>query len=316
MAALAGDKQQGEAPPVYSLGDFSSQQWQQALASDLVFLLAEAAINDKVPALAEQINKTSAPAHCLYWGETARQHSSISPFLIEADSNSWPLLEQEICQQPNWGIAIELDWYMAAHTPIQQQLELLQHLRSWSWLQTEAGESQILRIADFDVLECLLSASTLEQASALFGPIKKIIRYQGGEFSVLQCPNKSRSQNPAPQPRQLSPAQWQALQQFSQSGQMAQYQQHLQTSHAAIATWPPSQLEAFIEQQLAIAQQQSFGNQQDCAKFLSLAYIMGPGFEQQAWAQKLIQAKPQGPQTLMDKLYQAAMEQIEREGSV
>lgn len=298
------------------VAQIDSALWLSSIIEGGCFILAESAVNDEVPSLAEAANGFSLDYSRLYWGETGRIHASISPYLIHVTEDNWPVLKEKICQQLNWGIGIQLEWYMAAYTPAQQLTELLSHLRDWTWLETENGESRLLRLCDWQVLLILMEASTDNEISAIFGPVAQFVSLEGETLSSMTRTIKQKSDLPHRSPQRLSEHQWLALEHMQQYDHFVAYKNHLKAHHKQTLTWPEARLHSFIERQSLGAHEQGFTNRQDTVKFLSLSLIFGDTFVTQEWAEKVLKAKQEGTKTKMEKLYQAALDELDKEVSV
>jgi hypothetical protein len=293
-----------------------SALWLNSIAEGGCFILAESAVNDDVPSLAESFNGFSLEYSRLYWGETGRIHSSISPYLIHVTEDNWPILKEKICQEFNWGIGIQLEWYMNANTPPQQLTELLSHLREWTWLETESGEPRLLRISDWKVLSTLMEASTDNEVSAIFGPIAKFISVEGENLISMTRSIKQKYDIAHRSPQSLSEHQWLALNNMEHSEQHLAYKAHLKEHHSETSTWTDERLNNFINDQTNSASEQGFTHRQDTVKFLSLSLIFGQTFVTQEWATTILKTKQEGTKTKMEKLYQAALNELDKEVSV
>lgn len=294
----------------------ASAQWLNAITEGGCFILAEAAINGDVPSLAESLNGISVEYSRLYWGETGRIHSSISPYLIHVTEDNWPIIAEKICQKKNWGIGIQLQWYMNAYTPVQQLSELLSHLREWTWIEAETGESRLLRLSDWKVLSTLMNASTNNEAAALFGPIAQFIYLEGDNLSAMTRATKQKTDIAHRFPQALSGHQWQAISQMAQSSQQLAYQAHLKAHHQETLSWTDERLNSFVSTQVQRASEHGFTNSEETVKYLSLSLIFGEDFVKQAWAANVLTRTQQGGQTKMEKLYQAGLNELDKEVSV
>lgn len=68
----------------------------------------------------------------------------------------------------------------------------------------------------------------------------------------------------------------------------------------------------FTRQHMAQTQQSGFNNDCDIVRWLGLATELGPDFPQQPWAQSLLsQPENIGIKSRMDRLYQAAIDQLD-----
>ena len=295
------------------VASIDSALWLSSIVEGGCFILAESAINDDVPSLAENINGFALEHSRLYWDETGRIHASISPYLIHVTEDNWPALKDKVCQQPNWGIGIQLEWYMNAYTPAQQLTELLSHLREWTWLETDTGESRLLRLSDWSVLSTLMAASTDSEVSAIFGPIAKFVSVEGESLSMMTRSIKQKSDIAQRVPQVLSEHQWQALNLMEEGDQHLAYKEHLKNHHQETLSWSDEYFTQFVSQQIRSANEQGFTNKQDTVKFLSLSLIFGDTFVTQAWANTILKAKQEGTKTKMEKLYLAALKELDKD---
>ncbi len=91
------------------------------------------------------------------------------------------------------------------------------------------------------------------------------------------------------------------------------YQEHLKEHHQQTTKWSDEHLQQFIIKQTNHAEQLGFINRQDTVKHLSLAVIFGDDFSTQAWAEKIISTQPEGAQSQMSQLYQAALQELDKD---
>ncbi|WP_072033054.1 DUF4123 domain-containing protein [Plesiomonas sp. ZOR0011] len=290
-------------------GKYQDDEWQQLLDGQGLFMFAEAAINEAVPGLAEKWGGSLEQTR-LYWGETGKLHSTISPYLIPVHRQNWPELQRLVIHQPGWGLLLQLDWFMLAYTPLQQLQALLAHLRQWSWIDTPEDETAILRLSDWQVVKPLLTVSSPAEATALFGPVATIIDMSpDGGCEYLQLIERVEHDLAGHAPQQLSPAQWTALNSLSDSVAHDEYIEHIQAHHSVVKEWQSERLVSFIKEGEQEAFAHGFKNQQDVIRFLSLKLEMPVGFMAHPWAKKIM-AEPAeliGQQSRMDRLFEQAL---------
>ncbi|WP_421236869.1 DUF4123 domain-containing protein [Aeromonas jandaei] len=295
-------------------GKYQDDEWQQLLDGQGLFMFAEAAINEAVPGLAEKWGGSLEQTR-LYWGETGKLHSTISPYLIPVHRQNWPELQRLVIHQPGWGLLLQLDWFMLAYTPLQQLQALLAHLRQWSWITTPEDETAILRLSDWQVVKPLLTVSSPAEATALFGPVATIIDMSpDGGCEYLQLINRVEHDLAGYAPQQLSPAQWTALNSMSESVAHDEYIEHIQAHHPVVKGWQSEQLLSFIKDGEQEAFAHGFKNQQDVIRFLSLKLEMPAGFMALPWAKKIM-AEPAeliGQQSRMDRLFEQALCELDK----
>ncbi|WP_076495721.1 DUF4123 domain-containing protein [Aeromonas veronii] len=295
-------------------GKYQDDEWQQLLDGQGLFMFAEAAINEAVPGLAEKWGGSLEQTR-LYWGETGKLHSTISPYLIPVHRQNWPELQRLVIHQPGWGLLLQLDWFMLAYTPLQQLQALLAHLRQWSWITTPEDETAILRLSDWQVVKPLLTVSSPAEATALFGPVVKIIDVSPeGGCEYLQLIDRVEHDLAGRAPQRLSPAQWTALNSLSDSVAHDEYIEHIQAHHPVVKGWQSEQLFSFIKEGEQEAFAHGFKNQQDVIRFLSLKLEMPAGFMALPWAKKIM-AEPAeliGQQSRMDRLFEQALCELDK----
>ncbi|WP_279488056.1 DUF4123 domain-containing protein [Aeromonas veronii] len=295
-------------------GKYRDDEWQQLLDGQGLFMFAEAAINEAVPGLAEKWGGSLEQTR-LYWGETGKLHSTISPYLIPVHRQNWPELQRLVTHQPGWGLMFQLDWFMLAYTPLQQLQALLAHLRQWSWITTPENETAILRLSDWQVVKPLLTASSPAEATALFGPVVKIIDVSPeGGCEYLQLIDRVEHDLAGRAPQRLSTAQWTALNSLSDSVAHDEYIEHIQAHHSVVKGWQSEQLFSFIKEGEQEAFAHGFKNQQDVIRFLSLKLEMPAGFMALPWAKKIM-AEPAeliGQQSRMDRLFEQALCELDK----
>lgn len=302
------------ASKVMISGKHQDDDWQQLLDGQGLFMFAEAAINEAVPSLAEKWGGSLEQTR-LYWGETGKLHSTISPYLIPVHRQNWPELQRLVTHQPGWGLMFQLDWFMLAYTPLQQLQALLAHLRQWSWIDTPEHETAILRLSDWQVVKPLLMASSPAEATALFGPIAKFIDVlPEGCCEYLQLIERVEHDLAGRAPQQLSPTQWTALNSLSDRVAHDEYVAHIQAHHQVVKGWQPEQLFSFVKEGEREAISNGFKNQQDVIRFLSLKLEMPAGFMALPWAKKIM-AEPAeliGQQNRMDRLFEQALHELDK----
>lgn len=295
-------------------GKYQDDEWQQLLDGQGLFMFAEAAINEAVPGLAEKWGGSLEQTR-LYWGETGKLHSTISPYLIPVHRQNWPELQRLVIHQPGWGLLLQLDWFMLAYTSLQQLQALLAHLRQWSWIDTPEDETAILRLSDWQVVKPLLTASSPAEATALFGPVVKIIDVSPeGGCEYLQLIDRVEHDLVGRAPQRLSPAQWTALNSLSDSVAHDEYIEHIQAHHSVVKEWQSERLVSFIKEGEQEAFAHGFKNQQDVIRFLSLKLEMPVGFMAHPWAKKIM-AEPAeliGQQSRMDRLFEQALCELDK----
>ena len=295
-------------------GKYRDDEWQQLLDGQGLFMFAEAAINEAVPGLAEKWGGSLEQTR-LYWGETGKLHSTISPYLIPVHRQNWPELQRLVIHQPGWGLLLQLGWFMLAYTPLQQLQALLAHLRQWSWITTPENETAILRLSDWQVVKPLLTVSSPAEATALFGPVATIIDMSpDGGCEYLQLIERVEHDLAGHAPQQLSPAQWTALNSLSDSVAHDEYIEHIQAHHPVVKGWQSEQLFSFIKEGEQEAFAHGFKNQQDVIRFLSLKLEMPAGFMALPWAKKIM-AEPAeliGQQSRMDRLFEQALCELDK----
>ncbi|MFM5557023.1 DUF4123 domain-containing protein [Aeromonas rivipollensis] len=302
------------ASKVMISGKHQDDDWQQLLDGQGLFMFAEAAINEAVPSLAEKWGGSLEQTR-LYWGETGKLHSTISPYLIPVHRQNWTELQRLVTHQPGWGLMFQLDWFMLAYTSLQQLQALLAHLRQWSWIETPENETAILRLSDWQVVKPLLMASSPAEATALFGPIAKIIDMSPeGGCDYLQLIERVEHDLAGRAPQQLSPAQWTALNSLSDSVAHDEYVAHIQAHHQVVKGWQPEQLFSFIKEGEQEAFSHGFKNQQDVIRFLSLKLEMPAGFMALPWAKKIMDDPTElvGQQNRMDRLFEQALHELDK----
>lgn len=287
-------------------------RWQETLEQGGCFILAEAAINQAVPWLAERWGKSLEQTR-LYWGETGRVHASISPYCISVNAENWPAILEQLITQNGWGIGIQLAGMMKMMPPLDQLQALQKHLRQWSLVVMPPDENAILRIGDWQVVSRLMSASTIQEATAFYGPISAFwCIAPDGSAESLSLAQRESPTLPATTPRKLSDAQWAALLGPAEQHALARYMAHLREYHARWHDIKYEQLLAFTQAQCSAARRHGFNNERDIMRYLALATELEPAFIDAPWAQAIL-SQPDyiGSQSRMDRLYQQAIERLE-----
>ncbi|WP_436876411.1 DUF4123 domain-containing protein [Siccibacter turicensis] len=296
----------------FLLHSISTQaQWQEKLAQGGCFVIAEAATNSDVPGVAERWGGSLEHTR-LYWGETGRVHASISPYCFPVNPENWEAVREQLLTQYGWGIGIQLDWFMRA-MPAQEQLKALQkHLREWNTVVTPAGEEAILRIGDWRVVKPLLEASTVQEASAFYGPIGTFWQLTpDGNAESLTLTQREKVAVAAP-PRALSDAQWLALLGPSELDVFQRYIAHLREYHGRWSDADDDAVLAFTQQQSEAAQLRGFNSERDIVRYLALATELEPAFIDADWAQVILgQPEYIGTQNRMDRLFEKAIQHLE-----
>lgn len=295
-------------------GKYQDDEWQQQLDGQGLFMFAEAAINEAVPGLAEKWGGSLEQTR-LYWGETGKLHSTISPYLIPVHRQNWPELQRLVTHQPGWGLMFQLDWFMLAYTPLQQLQALLAHLRQWSWIATPEDETAILRLSDWLVIKPLLTASSPNETTALFGPIAKVIAGSPeGGWDYLQLVERVEHDLAGRSPQQLSPTQWTVLNSLSDRVAHEEYIEHIQKHHQNVQGWASEQLLSFVKNGEKEAISYGFMSQQDIIRFLSLKLEMPTDFMDLPWARKIMAESAEliGQLNRMDRLFEQALCELDK----
>lgn len=288
--------------------------WRTRIAQGGCFIVAEAALNDAVPWLAERWGGSLEQTR-LYWGDAGRVHASASPYCIPVHVANWPQVREYIVTQDGWGMGMQLAWFMQAYSPLDQLTEVMKHLRNWSLVALPSGENAILRISDWQVVSQLLSASNAQEACALYGPIDSFCDLSpDGTVQTLNLITREPHVIPEILPRQLSDAQWQAIISPSEQQVLERYMTHLKSHHPRWRNVDDASLLAFTRQQSEQARLNGFNNDRDIVRWLALATELEPDFILQPWAQQILaQAENIGTQNRMDRLYSAALEHQDNE---
>lgn len=289
----------------------SDHFWQVNLAEGGCFVLAEAALNDRVPWLAERWSG-SLEQSCLYWGEAGRIHASISPYCFPVGTENWPQIQEHLVREEGWGIGIQLEWFMRALSPQDQLLALMEHLRQWSLVVTPEGQDAILRVGDWQTLTTLLSASTLSEATDLFGPVSSFFQIDPeGTLQIATLHRREKAKRSAVLPRELTARQWQALLVPAEQKVLARYAEHLRLYHVRWRETEEHELLAFVREHSNRAKRYGFTHDQDIVRYLALATELEPGFINAPWAKPILQ-EPEyiGEQSRMDRLFSMAIERM------
>ncbi|MFM2481382.1 DUF4123 domain-containing protein [Celerinatantimonas sp. YJH-8] len=284
-------------------------------AGEGLFVLAEAAINDDVRSLGDNMSFESI----LYWDEMGRQHASISPYLLSWPG--WDEFAETVGFQPNWGIFIELQSEFVNLPEDRQSQLLMAHLREWSLIddQSESGESTLLRLSDWQVWQRLLSASSAQQQLILFGPVARFGYWlpQSEQLQWIERPALLSTQ-PVEHvfPQRLTTAQWQALIQMSDRYYQQRYCEHLRAYHQVLADWDDEKLADYVETQVIQANQYAFTSELDIVRYLSLTLAVGVDFIQSPWAQQVMKARAfEGTKSRMDRLMDKALALLDQENA-
>lgn len=287
-------------------------QWHQALAEGGCFILAESAINDAVPGLAENHSGRNEQTR-LYWERSGEIHASISPYILPVNSKNWEQVKEYILTSYGWGVGVRLSWKHSSRGEEKQLQVLSRHLRSWLLVTTSEQDDVTLRLADWQVVRPLLEASTHSEATAFFGPVAEFwnlapddsaemltLAYQGEHGSSIQ------------RPRTLSALQWQAILAPSLLNTLQRYMTHLRQHHPRWHDAENDELYPFTEQHYQQAQAHGFRNDRDIVRYLALVSELHPGFIGDAWAQTIMN-EPEYTRSgsRMDRLYSKAVEMMD-----
>ncbi|MFC3393931.1 DUF4123 domain-containing protein [Brenneria rubrifaciens] len=290
--------------------------WQTRIAQGGCFIVAEAALNDAVPWLAERWGGSLDQTR-LYWGETGRIHASVASYCIPVHTANWEQVRAHIVTQDGWGLGLQLAWFMQAYSPLDQLLDVVKHLRHWSLVTSPSGDDAILRISDWQVISQLLSASNAQEACALFGPVASFCDLSpDGKVQTLSLISREPHTIPDTLPRQLSNGQWQSIMAPSEHQVLKRYMAHLKSYHPRWQDSDEESLFTFTRRQAEQARLNGFNNDRDIVRWLALATELEPDFILQPWAQRIL-AQPEniGTQNRMDRLYSAALEHQENENA-
>ncbi|MEF1285898.1 DUF4123 domain-containing protein [Vibrio sp. M250220] len=293
--------------------------WQKMTQDTPVYLLAESAINPLVRTLADDALKHNLSAdeeNALYWGEMGKVHASISPYLLKLEG--WSDFEKNIAFQPHWGIL--LIPREEALTRNNSWFYLLHHLREWTLIEPDQGSHEqgamLLRLSDWEVLQVLLNASNPSELTSLFGPFETFAYWHKDQTHVQQISLNTRQQSTLPHrsPQRLSEKQHSALKAFAHRHQHKKYADHLRQHHSDVENWSDNELSTFLLRNIDTANRLQFTNEKDVIRYLSLATVLGEQFIETSWAQQPLNAPSvMGTLSRMDKLYQCAIEQLDKE---
>lgn len=290
----------------------SPEVWHARLQQGGCFIVAEAAMNDKVPWLAGRYGGNKQQS-CLFWGKFLRQHASAAPYCIPLTAENWSVVSEQIITVPEWGIAIQLEYSLTEVNTAQQLVELVHHLRNCTMVQQPDGEPFILRFTDWRVLIPLLEASSDEEICALYGPVQRFfnIAPEGGIQSVTLT-RRTPAGGPV-QPFRLTERQWQAISARELTGLQARFVAHLRKYHACWQQADDKEMLLFIDQHCSQARQYGFTSELDQMRWLALASELAEDFIHSAWAQAVL-AEPQqkGTSGRMDRLYEQAVRQMQQ----
>lgn len=287
-------------------------QWLRTIGQGGCFILAESAINDAVPWLAER-HSGNNELRRLYWERPGEIHASISPYIIPVNSDNWEHVKEHILTRDGWGIGIRLSWLDRTQShEIQLQL-LAQHLRSWLLVTTPEQDDVTLRLADWQVVRPLLEVSTHSEAAAFFGPVAEFWHLApDGSAEWLELTHHSEHSLNITQPRTLSPLQWQAILTPSLLNTLQRYMTHLRQHHPGWHDAENTELQQFTEQHYQQALEHGFRHDRDIVRYLALASELHPGFIGEAWAQAIMRDAEYTPAgSRMDRLYRKAVEMMD-----
>ncbi len=293
--------------------------WQENTQNKPIFVLAESVINPLVRTLADKAlntNSSENQENGLYWGEMGRVHASISPYLLTLDS--WKDFEETIAFQPNWGVILILNEDTANNDA--SLFYLLNHLREWTFIEPpkDSGDQgpMLLRLSDWDVLQVLLNASNDIELTSLFGPIEAFAYWHKNQGDVQQIRLKAKAPQTLPRrsPQFISRTQHSALRAFAYRHQHKKYADHLKQHHGEVTHWSDEDLSTFLLRNIDMANHLKFNTEKDIIRYLSLATVLGEHFVETPWAkQQLKQPAAIGTQSRMDRLYQRALEELDKE---
>ncbi|MBD1556998.1 DUF4123 domain-containing protein [Vibrio sp. S9_S30] len=293
--------------------------WQKGIEGTQVFVLAESVINPLVRTLADKARKQSPSGDDesrLYWGEMGRVHASISPHLLALDD--WKTFEETVAFQPSWGVILTLRDEAQKHK--NPQFGLLNHLREWTFIEPPKERHDegpmLLRLSDWDVLQVLLNASNEVELTSLFGPIATFAYWHKDQQDVQQVTLKARQKHTLPHrsPQRISTNQYAALRALAHRHQHKKYADHLKQHHSEVKSWSDEALSTFLLRTIDTANRLKFTTEKDVVRYLSLATVFGEQFIDTPWAKEQLK-KPavMGTQSRMDRLYQRAIEELDKE---
>lgn len=287
-------------------------QWLSTIGQGGCFILAESAINDAVPWLAER-HSGNNELRRLYWERPGEIHASISPYIIPVNSDNWEHVKEHILTRDGWGIGIRLSWLDRTQShEIQLQL-LAQHLRSWLLVTTPEQDDVTLRLADWQVVRPLLEVSTHSEATAFFGPVAEFWHLApDGTAERLELIHPGEHPINTTQPRILSPVQWQTILAPSLLNTLQRYMTHLRQHHTRWHDTENDELHQFTEQHYHQALESGFRHDRDIVRYLALASELHPGFIGEVWAQAIMRDAEYTPAgSRMDRLYRKAVEMMD-----
>ncbi|POZ13918.1 DUF4123 domain-containing protein [Lelliottia aquatilis] len=287
-------------------------QWQGILAEGGCFILAETAINDSVPWLAEKLSGKNERTR-LYWDKVGKIHASISPYIIPVNLDNWESMKEHILTFDGWGIGVRLSWKHRSRSEEIQLQVLSQHLRSWLLVSTPDQEDVTLRLADWQVIRPLLEASTHPETTAFFGPVAEFWHLApDGSAERLELTHPSEHPLNITQPRTLSPLQWQAILTPSLLNTLQRYMAHLRQHHPRWHEAENNELQQFTEQHYQQALEYGFRHDRDIVRYLALASELHLDFISDDWAQAIMRDAEYTPAgSRMDRLYSKAVEMMD-----
>ena len=287
-------------------------QWQGILAEGGCFILAETAINDSVPWLAEKLSGKNERTR-LYWDKVGKIHASISPYIIPVNWDNWESMKEHILTFDGWGIGVRLSWKHRSRSEEIQLQVLSQHLRSWLLVSTPDQEDVTLRLADWQVIRPLLEASTHPETTAFFGPVAEFWHLApDGSAERLELTHPSEHPLNITQPRTLSPLQWQAILTPSLLNTLQRYMAHLRQHHPRWHEAENNELQQFTEQHYQQALEYGFRHDRDIVRYLALASELHLDFISDDWAQAIMRDAEYTPAgSRMDRLYSKAVEMMD-----
>jgi len=287
-------------------------QWHQILAEGGCFILAEAAINDSVPWLAEKLSGKNERTR-LYRDKVGAIHASISSYIIPVNQDNWEQVKEHVLTLDGWGVGVRLSWKHSSRSEEKQLQVLSQHLRSWLLVTTPEQDDVTLRLADWQVVRPLLEASTHSEATAFFGPIAEFWHLApDGPADRLELTHHSEHSLNITQPRILSSLQWQAILAPSLLNTLQRYMTHLRQHHPRWHDAENNELQQFTEQHYQQALESGFRHDRDIVRYLALASELHPGFIGEVWAQAIMRDAEYTPAgSRMDRLYRKAVEMMD-----
>ncbi|EOC9629822.1 DUF4123 domain-containing protein [Enterobacter ludwigii] len=287
-------------------------QWHQILAEGGCFILAEAAINDSVPWLAEKLSGKNERTR-LYRDKVGAIHASISPYIIPVNQDNWEQVKEHVLTLGGWGVGVRLTWKHSSRSEEKQLQVLSQHLRSWLLVTTPEQDDVTLRLADWQVVRPLLEASTHPEAKAFFGPVAEFWHLAPDDSAeMLTLAYQGEVGSSTQRPRTLSQLQWQAILTPSLLNTLQRYMTHLRQHHPRWHEAENKELHQFTEQHYQQALEYGFRHDRDIVRYLALASELSPGFIGDAWAQAIMRDAEYTPAgSRMDRLYSKAVEMMD-----